>query len=186
MIFPCAERACSVVTCSFSCLARSEQPTDGCVGTKKKRKCHRLFMNLSKLAGPELAHVSLSDPFSFFARLLVLLSLWQYCVCKYWTLCPGSSEWILVSADLSHTCNKLLLQQQFLCQHTHNLVWSVCSLVKTLSYYFIICPLISVTSLKDDGIKFVFQLEMHRQELCVPFLISGFCKLLPVSIWILL
>lgn len=71
MVFLCAERACSVVTCSFSCLARSEQPSAGCV-VKEKR--HRLFMNLCKLAGPELAHVSLT-PSPSSVVVLSLLSL---------------------------------------------------------------------------------------------------------------
>lgn len=43
------------MTCSFSCLARFKQPSDGCVGDK-------MPLALSELAGPELALVSLSDP----------------------------------------------------------------------------------------------------------------------------
>lgn len=50
-----AELDCSVVTCSFSCLARFEQPSDGCVCDKTPQALSELY----KLAGPELVHVSL-------------------------------------------------------------------------------------------------------------------------------
>lgn len=49
------ELACSVVTCSFSCLARFKQPSDGCVPVEMPLAPSEL----SELAGPELALLSL-------------------------------------------------------------------------------------------------------------------------------